>query len=183
MPGQNHPVGKLGATALTLALAPLFSWAQTTTNNLAQTWNWHVQNTDILQGYPGFAARYTGPNSLADGGAMRETVSLDLMAGLRLWPGAEAHLDGLLWQGFGLGNTLGVDGFPNGEAFRLGTAVPNGGIIRLFIRQTIGWGGGTDDVADDAFTLAGQQDMDRLTFTLGRFSAKDVFDNNAYAND
>ena len=63
------------------------------------------------------------------------------MAGVRLWRGAEAHIDGMMWQGFGVDNTLGVDGFPNGEAFRLGTSVPNGTITRLFIRQTIGFGG------------------------------------------
>ena len=149
----------------------------------AQNWNWHVQNTDIVQGYPGFASAYTGANSLPAGGQTRESVSLDLMAGLRLWPGAEAHVDGLMWQGFGVNNTLGVDGFPNGEAFRLGTAVPNVNIPRLFIRQTIGLGGEQEDVANDQFTLAGKQDISRLTFTLGRFSAKDIFDNNAYAND
>ena len=92
-------------------------------------------------------------------------------------------MDGLMWQGFGLDDTLGVEGFPNGEAFRLGTEVPNGCITRLFIRQTIGFGGEQEDVPDDQLTLAGKQDVSRLTFTLGRFSAKDIFDNNAYAND
>jgi high affinity Mn2+ porin len=148
-----------------------------------ENWNFHVQNTDIIQGYPGFPAKYSGPNSLPSGGEMRESISLDVMAGVRLWPGAEAHIDGLMWQGFGFANTLGVEGFPNGEAFRLGTAVPNGSITRLFIRQTIGLGGEQEDVADDQLTLAGRQDVSRLTFTLGRFSAKDIFDNNAYAND
>ena len=150
---------------------------------LSQTWNWHVQNTGIVQGYPGFSSRYSGPDSLPNGGQTRETVSLDLMAGVRLWPGAEAHLDGMMWQGFGVNNTLGVEGFPSGEAFRLGTGTPNGAITRLFIRQTIGLGGEQEDVPDDQLTLAGKQDVSRLTFTLGRFSAKDVFDNNAYAND
>src|SRR5208282_2034275 len=147
------------------------------------TWNWHVQNTDIVQGYPGFPAKYSGPNSLPSGGEARETVSLDLYAGVRLWPGAEAHVDGLMWQGLGLGNTLGAEGFPNGEAFKLGTGVPNGTISRLFIRQTIGLGGEQEDVPDDQFTLAGKQNISRLTLTIGRFSAKDIFDNNAYAND
>ena len=44
-----------------------------------QNWNWHVQNTDIVQGYPGFSAKYSGPNSLPSGGETRESVSLDLM--------------------------------------------------------------------------------------------------------
>ena len=49
-----------------------------------ENWNWHVQNTDIVQGDPGFYARYSGPNSLSSGDQVRETVSLDLFAGLRL---------------------------------------------------------------------------------------------------
>lgn len=182
--------------SLVLASAASAAFAQESTNSVAatavtkpaaspdqQNWNWHVQNTDIVQGYPGFSAQYSGRNSLPSGGEMRESISLDLMAGIRLWPGAEAHVDGMMWQGFGINNTLGVDGFPNGEAFRLGTEVPNGTITRLFIRQTFGLGGEQEAVADDQLTLAGKQDISRLTFTLGRFSAKDIFDNNAYAND
>ncbi len=153
-----------------------------TSTNALQFWNFHAQNTDIVQGYPGFAAKYSGPNSLPSGGQARETISLDLMGGVRLWPGAEAHVDGLMWQGFGVANAVGVEGFPNGEAFRLGTDVPNGSLTRLFIRQTIGLGGDQETVADDDLDLAGQVDVSRLTFTLGRFSAKDIFDNNAYAN-
>ena len=150
-----------------------------------QNWNWHVQNTDIVQGYPGYSAKYTNPdfNSLPTGGQARETVSLDVLAGVRLWPGAEAHIDGMMWQGFGLNNALGVDGFPNGEAFRLGTEDPNVNIPRLFIRQTIGLGGDTEAITDDALDLASQPDISRLTLTIGKFSAKDIFDNNAYAND
>jgi high affinity Mn2+ porin len=148
-----------------------------------ENWNFHFQNTEIVQGYPAFSAPYSGPNSLPGGGEVRQTVSLDVMAGLRLWPGAEAHVDGLMWQGFGLNDTLGAEGFPNGEAFRLGTDVPNGAITRLFIRQTIGLGGEQEDVPDDQFTLAGRQDISRITVTVGRFSAKDIFDNNSYAND
>src|SRR5205823_4081711 len=79
----------------------------------AQQWNWHIQNTDIVQGDPAFPARYSGQNSLHNGGEIRETVSLDLFAGVRLWRGAEAHLDGLMWQGFGLSDTRGAEGFPN----------------------------------------------------------------------
>jgi high affinity Mn2+ porin len=108
---------------------------ESASTNSQQIWNWHVQNTDIVQGYPAFPAKYSGPQSLPSGGETRETVSLDLMAGVRLWSGAEAHIDGLMWQGFGLDNTLGVEGLPNGEAYRIGTEVPNGTIARLFIRQ------------------------------------------------
>ncbi len=153
------------------------------TNGPVQVWNWHVQNTDIVQGDPGFSAEYSGANSLHSGGEVRETVSLDFIAGLRLWRGAEAHVDGLMWQGFGLSQTKGIESFPNGEAFRLGTDVPNVTFARVFMRQTIGLGGEQEPIKDDQFHIAGSQDVSRLTITMGKFSAKDIFDNNSYSND
>jgi high affinity Mn2+ porin len=88
-----------------------------------------------------------------------------------------------MWQGFGLSNTVGVEGFPNGEAFKVDTKIPNVTIARLFIWQTIGLGGEQEYVPDDQLKLAGKQDVSRLVLTSGRFSAQDIFDNNAYAND
>jgi high affinity Mn2+ porin len=149
----------------------------------AQTWNWHVQNTDIVQGDPSFPAKYSGANSLRNDGEVRDSVSLDLYAGVRLWPGAEAHVDTLVWQGFGLSKTRGVDGFPNGEAFRTGNDIPNINVARLFIRQVMSLGGETEDMEDDAVQLARRRDVSRVTLTLGKMSAKDIFDNNSYAND
>jgi high affinity Mn2+ porin len=183
---NNPPIAGVGAPAASQQRLPDLA----PTNNLAvsegkeQTWNWHIQNTEVVQGYPGFPAKYTNPgfNSLPGGGETRETVSLDVMAGVRLWKGAEAHIDGLMWQGFGLNDTLGLEAVPNGEAYRLGTALPNGTFARLFIRQTIGLGGEQEDVPDSQLTLAGKQDVSRLTFTLGRMSAGDIFDQNTYAN-
>ena len=190
----HRQIEKLGltlaaCTTTTLAVADSSTNSVTppvlekSTDPQSQNWNIHGQNTDIVQGYPGFPAQYSGPNSLPPGGQTRETVSLDVLAGIRLWPGAEAHIDGLMWQGYGVANAVGVDGFPNGEAFRVGTQVPNVNIPRLFIRQTISLGGDTEAIADDALDLASQADISRITLTLGKFSAKDIFDNNAYAND
>lgn len=183
----------IGTTAV-VASATIALASDTSTNSTAeldagksaevqQNWNWHAQNTDIVQGYPAFPARYSGPNSLPNGGEIRETISVDLLAGARLWNGAEAHVDGLMWQGFGVGKTVGVEAFPNGEAFRLGTDVPNVNISRLFLRQTIGLGGEQETIEDDALHLAGKEDVSRVTLTLGKMSAKDIFDNNRYAND
>jgi high affinity Mn2+ porin len=114
---------------------------------------------------------------------VKETVSLDLFAGARLWRGAEFFVDGETWQGFGFGDVHGIEGFPNGDAFKVGTKVPNAVFGRVFARQTIGLGGQTAAVADDPLHLAGPVDASRITLTLGKFSAKDIFDNNAYAND
>ena len=115
-----------------------------------QNWNLHGQNTDIIQYHPGFSAPYSGPNSLDNGREVQNTESLDVMLGARLWSGAELHLDGMAWQGFGLSKTFGVAGFPNGEAFRVGTQVPDFTLSRVFVRQTIGLGGEQEAVEDDA---------------------------------
>lgn len=148
-----------------------------------QAWNLHFQNTDTVQGDPAFSARYSGPNSLNSKGEVQETVSADVYAGLRLWPGAEGHVDGLMWQGFGIGHTTGIEDFPDGEAFKAGTEKPEFSFARLFVRQTFGLGGDQENVADDQLTLAGKQDISRVTLTLGRFSPTDIFDTNAYAGD
>src|SRR5579871_631064 len=146
------------------------SVTNTVTESAEQRWNWHVQNTDILDGHPSFPAKYSGPNSLRNSGEVQETVSLDALAGVRLWRGAEAHIDGLMWQGFGFTKTLGIEAFPNGESYRVGTMVPNVVFARLFFRQTIGFGGDSENVEDDALHLAGKQDVSRLTFTVGKMS-------------
>jgi high affinity Mn2+ porin len=148
-----------------------------------QTRNWHMQSTIIGQGYPSLSAKYTGANSLPTAGQARETVSLDLYGGYRLWRGAEFQVDLLTWQGFGLHGTLGIDDFTNGEAYKVGTRPPHTDIARFFIRQTIGLGGEKEVVPSDQLTLAGNQKTERLTFTIGRYSVKDIFDSNAYAND
>jgi high affinity Mn2+ porin len=153
------------------------------TNVEKQKWNWHVQNTDVVQGDPGFRAKYSGPNSLSNKGEVKETVTLDLFSGVRLWPGAEVHMDFLTWQGFGLSKTFGVEAFPNADALKAGTEVPNYVFARLFVRQTIGLGGEQEDVPDDQFTLAGKRDISRLTFTIGRLSPLDICDANIYAQD
>lgn len=146
-------------------------------------WNFHVQNTDVVQGDPRFPAKYSGPNSLNSAGEVQETVTVDLFAGTRLWRGAEAHLDFLVWQGFGLTQTFGIEAFPNGDAYKAGTRNPNYTFARLFIRQTIGLGGEQEDVPDDQLILAGKRDISRLTFTIGRLSPLDICDNNIYAHD
>ena len=72
------------AAVICLAASSIATHAQDTpgavTTNVmanveAQKWNWHIQNTDIVQGDPGFPAKYSGPNSLGSGGEIRETVS------------------------------------------------------------------------------------------------------------
>lgn len=148
-----------------------------------QSWMFHFQNTDIVQGYPGITSPYSGPNSLPAGGQVRETVSFDLFFGAHIWPGGELYFNPEAYQGFGLGNTLGIADFPNGEAFKSGQPVGDIIIPRLFYRQTFGFGGEQEQLGSDELQLAQKADVSRLTLTIGKMSVGDLFDDNAYSHD
>jgi len=155
--------------------------AQPLDSTKEQKWNFHIQNTFIVQGHPDFHAKYSSPNSLDTNQEIQKTFTINLYGGSKLWKGAELHVDLLMWQGFGLTKTFGIEAFPNGDAYKAGTAIPNYSITHLFIRQTIGLGGKKEYLPDDELTLAGKQDIARLTFTIGRMSPLDFCDNNTYA--
>lgn len=148
-----------------------------------QFWNYHMQATYVGDWHSSFPAQYSGPQSLDNHALTAETVSYDLFLGARLWQGAEFHVDGLFWQGFGFNQTLGIEAFPNAQAYKIGSFAGNVGPARVFIRQTIGLGGDQEPVQDDDLHLAGMQDVSRLTLTVGEICVLDIFDQNAYAGD
>jgi high affinity Mn2+ porin len=150
---------------------------------LPQGWNFHAQTTIIPSFQPGFGAKYSGPNSLGTDRDREATITADLFLGAPLWHGAEFHADLLMWQGFGLSNSFGLENFPDADAFKAGTATPRFMFSRFFVRQTIGLGGEQEDVPDGPFTLPGKRDVSRLTITAGRFGMMDIFDNNTYNHD
>jgi high affinity Mn2+ porin len=146
-------------------------------------WNYHMEATCVGQWHPSFPAQYSGPESLDNHSATAETVDYDLFLGARLWQGAEFHVDGLFWQGFGFNHTLGIEAFPNAESYKIGSYDGNVTPARVFLRQTIGLGGDQEPVADDALHLGGRQDVSRITLTVGQISVLDIFDQNSYAGD
>jgi high affinity Mn2+ porin len=149
----------------------------------SQLWNFHVQNTSGFQTHPSFPAEYSGPNSLHHDAEIKDTISVDVTGGVRLWRGGEFFADFLVWQGYGLSNTLGAAGFPNGEAFRIGKTYPDAYLCRAYLREMIGFGGEKEATEDAPFDLHGANDVRNLTITVGHLSPKDIFDTNAYAND
>jgi high affinity Mn2+ porin len=79
-------------------------------------WEIHGQTTYLGQGYPSFRAPYSGANSLTPGAQYQATWSNSLFLNARLWDGGEVYYNPELLQGFGLSDTVGVAGFPSGEA-------------------------------------------------------------------
>jgi high affinity Mn2+ porin len=140
------------------------------------------QFTYVEQQTSEFNAPYSGPNSLSpDRGA--ETTDATLYLGARLWSGAEGWINGEIDQGFGLDNTLGVAGFPSGEAYKVGKNQPYLRMPRLFIRQTLNLDDTRRTIEASANQLGGARSADRLVITVGKFSIGDVFDTNQYAHD
>jgi high affinity Mn2+ porin len=146
-------------------------------------WNVHAQTTFIASAYPAIRSPYAGTNSLPGGGQARETWTTTAFLGVRLWQGGEFYFNPELAQGFGLNGTLGLAGFPNGEAQKAGSAYPKIRPQRYYLKQTFGLGGEQEDVADAANQLPGTRDIDRVTLIVGRFAIGDFFDGNSYAKD
>jgi high affinity Mn2+ porin len=146
-------------------------------------WNVHGQFTYIEQGYFSFHSPYEGANSLAGASQIQNTASATAYIGLRPWDGGEFYVDPELMQGFGLSQTFGVAGFPNGEAQKSGFPDPRFNIARAFVRQTFGLGGEQETIDDGPNQLATKEDISRITVTAGKFSVGDAFDLNTYAAD
>ena len=164
---------------------------------VAESFAVHGQFTYVEQESSNFNAPYAGPNSLSPGHGA-ETLDATLYLGRRLWPGAEAWVNGEIDQGFGLDDTLGVAGFPSGEAYKIGKNQPYLRLPRLFVRQTLNQGGASEDESGEAASreaavaaagvpaanqLGGTRRDNRLVITVGKFSVGDVFDVNQYAHD
>jgi hypothetical protein len=143
----------------------------------------HVQATGTLQFHPAFRSPYRGDQSLDPGARGNETADVTLYAGARPWKGAELWINPEIDQGFGLSNTLGVAGYPSGEAYKVGKRDPYLKLPRLFLRQTVDLGGGRDRTEADLNVLGGSHRADRLVLTVGKFGAPDIFDVNSYAHD
>jgi high affinity Mn2+ porin len=156
----RHTLEKIFITALAAYLLPANAVADDDPDAIASI---NGQVNFIEQYHPAFRAPYSGQNSLDPGSRGDETFAVSVIAGLHLWNGAEAYADPEVDQGFGLSRTVGVAGFPNGEAYRLGSSVPYFRLQRLYLQQSFGG--------------------DSLVITAGKFAVTDLFDTNSYAHD
>jgi high affinity Mn2+ porin len=166
-----------------LALLPLACHAQDDAEG-AERWRLHGQFTTVLQRHGRFASPYEGENSLKAAEGTKTTMDATAFLGLRLWRGAELYLNPEFDRGFGLSDTLGVAGFPSGEAYKVGHHSAYGRLQRAFVRQVVALDDASGAMQESAANqLAGPRPADNLTLTVGKFSVVDVFDNNGYAHD
>jgi len=142
----------------------------------------HGQATFVAQQTNAFDAPYSGPNSLRPSDS-EETFDATLYAGLRVGTRTELWVTPEIDQGFGLSDTLGVAGFPSGEAYKVGKSEPYFKLPRAFARMTFDVSGDRERVKPGLMQLGGTQTTDRVVVTAGKFSVVDVFDASQYAHD
>jgi high affinity Mn2+ porin len=142
----------------------------------------HAQSTFLEQYTPPFRSPYVGTNSLIPNQG-RETLDATFYAGVKLWDGAEAWVNPEIDQGFGLSSSVGVAGFPSGEAYKVGADYPYARLQRAFFRQTIDLGGYVQKLDSGFNQFAGSTTTDRLVITIGKIGLPDIFDTNKYAHD
>ena len=174
--GLNRKLGDFGSSAMK-------SFGDMSSLSDSDRWEIHGQTTYIQQGYPRFHALYTGVNSLPPWPQSKETWSIGAIVGLRLWDSGELYYNPELLQGFGLSSTVGVAGFPNGEAQKSNFIYPHYNTSKLFLRQTFGFGGEQENIESSYGQMAAKKDISRLTIQIGKFAVHDMFDNNTYAQD
>lgn len=146
-------------------------------------WNFHFQQTMIMQYHPDFSATYSGKNSLKTSEPDQTSLTSTFFIGKRLWKSAELYFNPELGGGSGLSGATGIAGFPNGETYRIGDPAPQLTVARLFLKQTFALSDRDTMVLDDINQLAGRVPSKRFTIIVGKISMTDFFDNNSYSHD
>ncbi len=145
-------------------------------------WAVHGQMTYLTQYAAPFRAPYRAANSL-DANSGRETWDVTLYVGHELWTGGAVWVNPEIDQGYGLSNTLGVAGFPSGEAYKVGYTHPYVRVPRAFVQQVFNLGGEIQTVEGAVNQLATTRSANRVVLTAGKFSVSDLFDTVTYAHD
>jgi len=153
-----------------------------------QSWfSAHAQATMVTQTHDVFRSPYIGPRSLLPVERTPTSVTGTLFLDGRLWEtegwSGELVFNPEMSSGPGLSDSQGIAGFPNGEITRVGIVAPTPYFARIYLRQTWGFGGEQEKVEDDANQIAGMRDIDRITLSVGKFSATDFMDDNRYSHD
>lgn len=147
------------------------------------SWLANFQSTYIWQRKPAFPAPYTGPHSLLPINETGYSLTGTLYLGLRPWAGGEIFFDPEAIQSISLSDLQGLGGLSNGENQRGGGSTPVLYVARVFLRQTLDFGGAPTSIEAAPNQFAAKVGAHRLVVTLGLVSVIDIFDVNAYSHD
>ena len=120
----------------------------------------HGQATTITQTHGPFESAYAGTNSLRPVSEIDTSLTLTLFATVK-YRNTELGFNGEAAGGTGFSGVAGIAGFPNGEIPRVAKSTPTPYVARLYLKQ----------------------EVSRFTWTFGKVSATDFFDDNGYSHD
>ncbi|MCX6140506.1 MAG: carbohydrate porin [Candidatus Kapabacteria bacterium] len=143
----------------------------------------HAQTTIVNQYKPAFTAKYSGDNSLVPQEESKTSITSTLYLGLRLWDGASVCMNPEIAGGSGLSEALGIAAATNGETFRIGNPAPQIYLARLYYNQIIALTSDRTSQQSDFNQLGGSVPAEYLSFTIGKISAADYFDDNRFSHD
>lgn len=142
-----------------------------------------VQANFIRQQQPAFSGLYSGPNSLTPGKDHATSRVETLYTGFRITHRLEFLFDLESAGGNGIGNALGVAGFPNVDVVRNPTLGQAPYVARVMLHYTLPLGKETVESARSPLGLASSVPARRLEFRLGKMSTVDFFDLNSVGSD
>jgi high affinity Mn2+ porin len=137
----------------------------------------------ISQWHPAFHSPYQGPNSLSPEAQDATSRVLTLFTGLRVSRTTEFLCDVQETGGHGLGEALGIAGFPNLDVVRNPLLSKAPYVARLMWHQIILLSKTKVNVERNAYSLFRELPERRLELRFGKFSMVDFFDLNTYGSD
>jgi high affinity Mn2+ porin len=139
----------------------------------------------VFQWHPAFPAAYSGPNSLRAVAESATSRVLTLYLGYEMTSTTEVYLDVESSGGHGISQSLGLAGYTDLDALRIGLASQTPYVARAMIRQIIPltYERVTEERDATSFTLANMVPARRIEIRAGKFSTTDFFDTNTYGSD
>jgi hypothetical protein len=195
MPWRNRPsIAWETCINLTRALIILALLSGTVLGQDAPTGNAPAENASdrfwlsgqanfITQGHTTFDAPYSGPNSLTPDAQIVTSRVLTLYTGIRLTNTTDFFFDVEETGGNGIGQALGVAGFPNLDVVRNPTLSHAPYVARLMFHQMIPLSSETVDAERGPFQLASVVPVRRIDIRFGKMSTVDWFDVNSIGSD
>ena len=149
------------------------------------------QITVIPQTLFPFHSLYAGANSLATSSqpVTDWTDTYTLFLGYRPIKNLELYVDPEMARGTGVGGSVGLGGFPNGDVLRvpgfaIGALPQTPYLARYFARWTFATGknAGTTKLAAGENLIGGDAPSNRIVVSAGKMSVTDIFDTNSYSS-
>jgi hypothetical protein len=153
-----------------------------------ERWNAYGQFTYITSFKVPFSAPYTNANgsihSLSPDYERSFTGSFTLFFGVKLWRGGEIYFVPEVISERAFSNLTGIGGaIQNFELQKTGSETPSLYRARLYYRQTFNLGGKSIQLDSNPLQLGTVISSRRLVFTIGNFTALDIFDRNNVTGD